>query len=205
VRRTWSGPCTNCDALAAAISSSCSPNDVCGSRPARCLRAQPAAIEQLKAKAQSPQLGELVDPVLPRGRGATLADLTQGFISEYRRTRVRAVGGRRRLARPDVPLSPATLNRDLAALGAFLTWARDVERLAVDRPKLPREREGRGRERWLSSEELARFEAKCAADWWPLFATLFYTGARLGEVQGLRGADVLVHASGSSFTRRTGG
>lgn len=190
----------------------------------------PAAIEQLKARAASPGLGELVDfwlaylrspagvsprtrrryttasvnryayswagffAVLPRGRGATLADLTQGFISEYRRTRVRAVGGRRRLARPDVPLSAATLNRDLAALGAFLTWARDVERLAVDRPKLPRERESRGRERWLSSEELARFEAECAADWWPLFATLFYPGARLGEVQGLRGADVLLHA-----------
>ena len=52
----------------------------------------------------------------------------------------------------------------------------------------------RGRERWLSSEELGRFEAECPPEWWPLFATLFYTGARLGEAQGLRGADVLVHA-----------
>ena len=190
----------------------------------------PAALEQLKARAASPGLGELVDrwltylrspagvsprtkrryttasvnryayswagffEVLPRGRGATLADLTQGFISEYRRTRVRAVGGRRRLARPNVPISGATLNRDLAALGAFLTWARDVEHLAVDRPKLQREHESRGRERWLSSEELARLEVACTADWWPLFATLFYTGARLGEVQGLRGADILLHA-----------
>jgi integrase len=190
----------------------------------------PDALEQLKAKAQSPQLGELVDrwlaylrspagvsprtkrrytaasvnryayswagffSVLPRGRAATLADLTRGFVSEYRRTRVRAVGGRKRLVRPDVPISAATLNRDLAALGAFLTWAREVENLPVERPKLPRERESRGRERWLSSEELGRFEAKCPAEWWPLFAALFYTGARLGEVQGLRGADVLLHA-----------
>jgi integrase len=69
-----------------------------------------------------------------------------------------------------------------------------VEGLAVERPKLSRERESRGRERWPSSEELARFESECAAEWWPLFATLFYAGARLGEVQGLRGADVLLHA-----------
>ena len=190
----------------------------------------PAALEQLKAKAQSPQLGEMVDQwlaylrspagvsprtkrrytaasvnsyayswagffsVLPRGREATLADLTRGFVSEYRRTRVRAVGGRKRLARPETPISAATLNRDFAALGAFLTWVREVEGLTVERPKLSRERESRGRERWLSSEELGRFEAECAADWWPLFATLFYTGARLGEVQGLRGADILLHA-----------
>lgn len=190
----------------------------------------PAAIEQLKAKARSPQLGELVDrwlahlrspagvsprtkrrytagsvnryayswagffAVLPRGREATLADLTPGFILEYRRTRVRAVGGRQRIARPEVPLSAATLNRDLAALGAFLTWVRDVAGIAVERPKMPRERESRGRERWLSSEELTRFEAECPGEWWPLFGTLFYTGARLGEVQGLRGADVLLRA-----------
>lgn len=190
----------------------------------------PAALEQLKARAESPGLGELVDrwlaylrspagvsprtkrrytpasvnryayswagffSVLPRGRDATVADLTRGFILEYRRTRVRAVGGRKRLARPDSPISPATLNRDLAALGAFLTWAREVEGLAIERPKMSRERESRGRERWLSSAELARFETECPVEWWPLFATLFYTGARLGEAQGLRGADVLVHA-----------
>jgi len=67
------------------------------------------------------------------------------------------------------------MNRDLAALGAFLTWVRDVEGLAVERFRLPRERESRGRERWLSAEELARFKAHCPADWWPFYATLFYT------------------------------
>jgi integrase len=64
----------------------------------------------------------------------------------------------------------------------------------VARLRIPRERESRGRERWLSAEELRAFERHCPAEWWPLFATLFYTGARLGEVQGLRGADVLVHS-----------
>ena len=91
-------------------------------------------------------------------------------------------------------VSPATLNRDLAALGAFLTWVRDVESLTVERPRMPRERESRGRERWLSREELACFAAHCPAEWWPFFSTLFYTGARLGEAQGLRGGDVLLHA-----------
>jgi integrase len=132
--------------------------------------------------------------VLARGREATLSDLTRGFVLDYRRSRVRATGGRKRLESKAASLSSATLNRDLAALGAFLTWARDVEGLTVERPRMPRERESRGRERWFSGEELARFAAHCPAEWWPFFATLFYTGTRLGEAQGLRGGDVLLHA-----------
>ncbi len=132
--------------------------------------------------------------LLPKGREATMADLTRGFVLDYRRSRIRAVGGRRRLERTGQSVSAATLNRDLAALGAFLTWAREVEGLSAERIRVPRERESRGRERWLSSAELARFEAACPVEWWPFFGTLFYTGARLGEVQGLRGGDVLLHA-----------
>jgi integrase len=190
----------------------------------------PAELEQLRARAASPRLGELVDrwlawlrspagisprtkrryapgsvdryavswkgffAVLPQGRKATLADLTRGFVLDYRRSRIRATGGQKRLEVQGENVSPATLNRDLAALGAFLTWVRDVEGLTVERVRTPRERESRGRERWLSREELARFAAHCPADWWPFFATLFYTGARLGEAQGLRGGDVLLHA-----------
>jgi integrase len=105
-----------------------------------------------------------------------------------------ATGGRKRLEAKAASVSAATLNRDLAALGAFLTWARDVEGLTVERPRMPRERESRGRERWLSGEELARFTDHCPGEWWPFSATLFYTGARLGEAQGLRGGDVLLHA-----------
>jgi integrase len=59
--------------------------------------------------------------------------------------------------------------------------------MTVERPQIPRERESRGRERWLSGEELARFHEACLTNWWPFFATLFYTGARLGEAQDLRG------------------
>jgi len=187
-------------------------------------------LEQLKARAESPVLGDLVDrwlewlrspagvstrthrryaertvqqygvswagfySVLPQGRGARLSDLTRGFVLDYRRARTRATGGAKRVAHPDRPLTGATINRDLAALGAFLTWAREVEGLTVERPTLPRERESSGRERWLSGDELAAFERACPTGWWPFFAALFFTGARLGEMQGLRGADVVVHA-----------
>jgi len=38
------------------------------------------------------------------------------------------------------------------------------------------------------------WHSACPADWWPFFALLFYTGARMGGAQGLRGGDVLMHA-----------
>lgn len=188
-------------------------------------------LEQLRARAESPALGELVDrwlewlrspagisprtkrrysprtivryntswegffAVLPRGRDSTLADLTSGFVADYRRGRKRAHGGRERYeGKGSAPLSGGTLNRDMVALSSFLTWCRDVEGLQVIRPRISKEKETAGRERWLSSDELAAFERECPAEWWPLFAVLFYTGARLGEATGLRGADVLLHA-----------
>ena len=43
--------------------------------------------------------------------------------------------------------------------------------------------------RWLSPDEI-RAVRKHADDWWPLFATLIYTGMRVGEAQGLVWADV---------------
>lgn len=186
-------------------------------------------LEQLRARAESPCLGDLVEKwldwlrspagissrtrrrysvrtvqqyavswqgfysVLALGRRSRLSDLTRGFVVDYRRTRQRATGGRTRKAVPGKPVSGATLNRDMAALGAFLSWVRDVEGIAFDRPRLTHERESTGRERWLSPAELAAFERACPADQWPFFAMLFYTGARLGEVQGLRGADLLAH------------
>jgi integrase len=190
----------------------------------------PAVLEQLKAKAESPRLGDLVDEwiawcrspaglsprtrrryapqavrryavswegvfaVLPLGRNARLSDITRGLVLDYRRVRVRATGGRRRRDVPGRPVGAATFNRDMAALGAFFTWLEEIKGLRVERPKLPHEREPQGRERWLSADELRTFQLTCPSEWWPFFAALFYTGARLGEVQGLRGADVLLSA-----------
>ena len=131
--------------------------------------------------------------MLPRGRDATLADLTRGFVLTYRESRTRATGGWKRREVKGQSVTGATMNRDLAALGAFLTWVREVKGIAVERPPIPRERESRGRERWLSEGELARFIGACPAQWWPFFGVLFLTGARLGEAQGLRGGDVLLH------------
>ena len=132
--------------------------------------------------------------VLARGREAQVSDLTRGFIADYRASRQRATGGKKRIVHPDDPLSGATLNRDLAALGAFLRWLREVKGLAAPPLKFDRERESQGRIRWLSAEELTAFERACPAEWWPLFAMLFYTGMRIGEAQGLRGGDVLLSA-----------
>ena len=74
-----------------------------------------------------------------------------------------------------------------------MTWVQDVKQITFDRPRMPRERESRGRQRWLSSDELKAFQAACPLEWWAFFAVGFYTGIRIGETQGLRGGDVLLH------------
>ncbi len=52
------------------------------------------------------------------------------------------------------PLFGATMARDLAALGSFLTWARAVEGLPVTPPRIPRERLARTQHR--PSERLSK-------------------------------------------------
>lgn len=174
----------------------------------------PAALQQRIAKVASPVLGPLVDTwlkwlespaalssrtrrpfsprtayryreswqrlfrVLPRGRDATLADITKGFLAEFRDARRRE------------GTAGSTINRDLCALSAFRRWCAEERDLAVPALKLPRERESVGRERWLSAEELRDLEGATPREWWPLFATLAFTGLRIGEAQGLRGEDV---------------
>src|SRR5882762_861264 len=94
--------------------------------------------------------------VLPNGRAARLTGLTKGFMADYRRTRI-AEG-----------TAPGTVNRDLTALQAFLTWCADDQGLAVARPQVRREREPAGRERWLSAEEFGALGRVCPTEWWPL-------------------------------------
>ncbi len=174
----------------------------------------PAALQQRIAKVASPVLGPVVDAwlkwlespatlssrtrrpfsprtayryheswqrlfrVLARGRDATLADITKGFIADFREARRRE--GK----------AGSTINRDLCALSAFRRWCEEEQELAVPALKLPREREPAGRERWLSAEELRDLESATPREWWPLFATLAFTGLRIGEAQELRGGDV---------------
>ena len=171
-------------------------------------------MEQLAAKADSPELGPLVSEwfawlgspngvsprtrrryapntvyrykeswaklfaLLPNARAARLSDLTKGFMSDYRRSRIADGSG------------SGTVNRDLTALQAFMSWCVEDRNLAVARPQVRREREPAGRERWLSAEEFAALDGACPEEWWPLIATLVYTGLRVGEAQGLVGEDV---------------
>jgi integrase len=169
----------------------------------------PAALEQRLAKAQSQAIGPLLDAwyawledaatlspktrrpfspktvqgyrwcwdqvlqLLPRGREAQLTDLTTGFVADFR-TRRRRAGA-----------SGPTINRNLTALSAFLSWLEQERGLALQRPRLPHEREHAGRDRWLSADEIRALERATVAPWWPLFALLTYTGLRIGEAQGL--------------------
>ncbi len=116
--------------------------------------------------------------ILPRGREATLADITKGFVADFREARRRE--GK----------AGSTINRDLCALSAFRRWCAEEQDLAMLPLKMAREREPAGRERWLSAEELKDLEFATPREWWPLFATLAFTGLRIGEAQGLRGGDV---------------
>jgi integrase len=42
----------------------------------------------------------------------------------------------------------------------------------------------------LPADEIRALERALPADWWPLFATLVYTGLRIGEAQGMPGAEL---------------
>lgn len=115
---------------------------------------------------------------VPEPSTASLSLLTREFFATYHRTRLGAGA------------TGATINRDCVAVAAFLRWCRQEKGLNYQTPKMPRERESRGRQRWLTAAELDAFEAACVPQWWPFFATLFYTGLRYAEAAGLTGADI---------------
>jgi len=96
------------------------------------------------------------------------------------------------------PRSPATLNRYVAALGAVLTWAKR-KRLTPKGWQSPLSEiengpEAKGRERFLSDDELKRLLAVCRLSKWSRLRLLVLmaatTGARCGELQTLRFGDL---------------
>jgi len=120
--------------------------------------------------------------VLPRD--ARLVDLNQSFVTDFKRHRhaqAKEMGH---------TLSGATLNRDLAAIGAFLSWCVREKELTVTRPKLKYQPESRGRTRWLSAGEVAAFREACPESWWPLFGLLLGTGMSISEALGLVSSDI---------------
>jgi integrase len=120
-----------------------------------------------------------------------------------------------RVARQSAGITPSTVNRDLLAVSAFFDWLARERGILLPRPEMQREREPRGRDRWLTAEELRRVEAafqdlnggftqvrgrrkggKAAQGivptrhWWPFYALLAQTGMRLGEALALQWEDV---------------
>jgi integrase len=96
------------------------------------------------------------------------------------------------------PIAPATINRYAASIAAVVTWAikkRQVPR-GFENPArhLERRPENNERVRFLADDERERLFAACRASKWPrlylLVLMAITTGARRGELEGLRWGDV---------------
>ena len=95
-------------------------------------------------------------------------------------------------------LVPATVNRYSAAIGSVFTWGqhRRIAPVGWVHPcrAVARRKEDNEKTRFLSNDERARLLAACkASKWRPLYVLVLLaltTGARKGELMGLRWADV---------------
>lgn len=100
-------------------------------------------------------------------------------------------------ARPKL-VAPATVNRYATTLAAIITWAikRRIAPKGFVHPcrSVERMTENNGKTRFLSDEERVRLLAACKAARWPRLYVLVLmaltTGARKGELLGLRWADI---------------
>ena len=106
--------------------------------------------------------------------------------------------GRSILRAKSKPLSPATLNRYQAALSALLTWAIKSRRAprgwANPCLRLGMRTENNERVRFLSDDERTRLLEACRASTWPrlylMVLMALTTGARRGELEGMRWRDI---------------
>jgi integrase len=111
------------------------------------------------------------------------------------------------------PLSPATLNRHLVALGSVLRFARKARLLPRNHPHaiqgVDKEREGDGRLLYLSEDEVERVIAAAGVARWRKLPVLirmaFTTGLRLGALQGLRWRDIDLEAGRAVVVRAKNG
>ncbi len=87
------------------------------------------------------------------------------------------------------PVGNATLNRDRAALLAFLAWTKAQGHHVPD-PAPKRLKEEPRRSAILTTAQIELIQQHCRPDRWPLFWTLLETGARHGEVLNVRPVDV---------------
>jgi integrase len=150
--------------------------------------------------------------------GLTLAEITADRISKardalaaetYTRGKPR-VNKRTGAVKPpkEYPRTGATVNRYIATLSHALSFAVKERRLLDRNPvsDIARKKESRGRTRFLTDAERAALVAACGKSEWPLLRALVLlaisTGARRGELIGLRWADVDLKA-GRALVRET--
>jgi integrase len=114
------------------------------------------------------------------------------------------------IVKADRPLSPATLNRHLVALGSVITFARKRRLLPRNHVSpiagVEKQRESEGRLLYLSEDQVDKVIACAALARWRKLPTLvrmaFTTGLRLGALTGLRWRDVDLEA-GRAIVERT--
>ena len=112
------------------------------------------------------------------------------------------------------PMAPATVNRHHQALASVLTWA-IKRRIAPKGWANPcrsvdkRSEAGNGKTRFLTDDERDRLLAACKASTWPRLYLLalmaLSTGARKGELLGLRWADIDFEAQLAHVARSKNG
>ncbi len=154
-----------------------------------------------KAKTQAPQMGQLMYWKTHLGH-KSLADCTPAILAEQRDTlkaapipsQAKDADYRDGLAPRSH--SPATINRYLAALSHVFTYAVKELGWVDDNPltKVSKEKEPRGRTRYLSEAERDRLLLACRAsaspDLYPAVIMSLATGARQMEIMGMRWAQV---------------
>jgi integrase len=150
-----------------------------------------------KAKTQGPQMGQLVYWKTQLGK-KSLADCTPAVIAEQRDALKaapipsQAKDPEQRAATPPRRHSPATINRYLAALSHVFTYAVKEIGWLDDNPltKVSKEKEPRGRCRYLSEGERDRLLIACrhsaSPDLYPAVILALATGARQMEIMGMR-------------------
>lgn len=121
------------------------------------------------------------------GADTPIAEVTSERVAQYQSAR-KAEPSKRRGPEATMPVSPATVNREVAALRHMLVLAEEWGLIAKV-PRIRMLREPEGRLRFLTEEEVARLLSACAAspsaELHAVVKVALNTGMRRGEVLGL--------------------
>lgn len=152
-----------------------------------------------------PTINDIAAVYLRKDVTATTRNVIAGFCREFGARRVDSVtaldiqtwvAGKK--------YQPSSARRELTSVQAMFNHARDLG-MRVPAMVLKKPPEGDHRDRWLTTEEQARFIAEASAldpCFGQIVTFLFYTGARCGEAMKLTWGDV--SAGGFRFVTRKG-